>query len=233
MKKGQALIEKAVAAMGGAAKMDSVTAYQQSGLAIGHHQQQATEYKTVLTRLFPDRVRLEQTRPFGTIINVVSAGESFSVFKNDKRTNVSLLSMSARDDMRRQSELTALEILRARTRPDFKVAFIESEKVKGATVEQLEVGFDGLYLKLGVDSANGHIVSLAYRGRNRSNGELGEIVKTFADFRNVDGLTLPFKTTGTFNGQPEPEQTYTIETIAFNIKPDPAAFEKPKPSGAQ
>jgi hypothetical protein len=76
-------------------------------------------------------------------------------------------------------------------------------------------------------------VSLAYRGRNHSNGEFGYVVKTFADYRNVDGLTLPFKTTGTFNGQPEPEQTYTLESISFNIKPDPATFGKPKSTGAQ
>ena len=233
MKKGQSLTEKAVAAMGGAAKVDSITAYQQSGLAVAHQQQKATEYKTVLTRLFPDRVRLEQTRTFGTIINVISGGESFTVFKNGERVNVNLLSLSARDDIRRQSELTPLEILRARTRADFKVAYVGTEKIQNATVEQIEISYDGLNLKLGIDATNGQIVNLTYRGRNRSNGELGEIVKTFADFRNVDGLTLPFKTTGIFNGQPEPEQSYAIESIAFNIKPDLAAFEKPKPSGAQ
>lgn len=233
VKKGQILIEKVVTAMGGAAKVDGITAYQQTGLAVARQQQQETQYKAVVTRIFPDRVRLEQTRSFGTVANVISGSESFTVFKNGERANVSLLSLSARDDIRRQSELTALEIIRARHRPDFKAAYIGTEKRESGTTEQVEVSFDGLYLKLGIDAANGQIVSLAYRGRNRTNGELGDVVKTFADYRNVDGLTLPFKTTGTFNGQPEPEQTYTLESIAFNIKPDLAVFEKPKPTGAQ
>ena len=174
-----------------------------------------------------------RTRPFGTITNVLSPVESFTVFKNGERANVNLLSLSARDDIRRQSELTALEIVRARHRPDFKASYIGAEKRENGTTEQVEVSFDGLYLKLGIDAANGQIISLAYRGRNRSNGEFGDVVKTFANYRNMDGLALPFKTTGTFNGQAEPEQTYTLESIAFNIKPDPAAFEKPKQTGAQ
>jgi YHS domain-containing protein len=233
MKKGLALIEKAIAAMGGAAKVDGVTTYQQTGLAVARQQQQETPYKAVVTRLFPDRVRLEQTRSFGTVINIISGGESFTVFKNGESANVNLLSLLARDDIRRQSELTVLEIVRARHRPDFKASYIGAEKRENGTTEQVEASFDGLYLKLGIDAASGQIVSLAYRGRNRSNGELGDVVKTFADYRNIEGLTLPFKTTGTFNGQSEPEQTYTLESIAFNIKPDPAAFEKPKPTGAQ
>lgn len=233
MKKGQALLEKAVAAMGGAAKVDGVMAYQQSGVAIARQQQQETPYKAVVTRIFPDRVRLEQTRSYGTVANVISGGESFTIFKNGERANVSLLSLSARDDIRRQSELTVLEIVRARHRPDFKAAYVGAEKRENGTMEQVEVSFDGLYLKLGIDATSGQIVSLAYRGRNHSNGEFGDVVKTFADYRNVDGLTLPFKTTGTFNGQPEPEQTYTLESIAFNIKPDPATFGRPKPTGAQ
>ncbi len=53
-------------------------------------------------------------------------------------------------------------------------------------------------------------------------------MRTYSDFRTVDGLTQPFKTSGSFNGQPDPVQSYRIETLTLNAKIDPALFEKPK-----
>ncbi|MDQ2856475.1 MAG: hypothetical protein M3R68_09110, partial [Acidobacteriota bacterium] len=44
----------------------------------------------------------------------------------------------------------------------------------------------------------------------------------------VNGVTLPFKITATFNGQPWKEQSATIESITINGKIEPAFFERPK-----
>src|SRR5262249_5016046 len=136
------------------------------------------------------------------------------------------------NDLRHQSELTLFEILRARTRKDFKAAFAGTDTVEGTTVDQVAVSFDGLNLRLGIDPASGRVSSLAYQGRG-AKGLWGEIVRTYSDYRTIDGITIPFKTKGMFNGQPDPDQSFSIESIAFNIKPDPAVFEKPKSEGAK
>jgi YHS domain-containing protein len=236
-KKGQSLIEKAVAAMGGAAKLDGLTSSQEAGVAVSIQQQKETPYKIVTTKLFPASIRQEQARVFGnsnaTIINVLSANEAFSVFQANARTNLQSLPAAARKDLARQFSLTPLEILRARKRADFKAAYAGSNKIGDTPVEQVTVLFDNLLVTLGLDPANGRILSLAFRGRNTSNGELGEITRLYSDFRAVDGLTLPFKTTGAFNGQPDPLLTYTVETLTLNGKLDPNLFEKPKTTGAQ
>lgn len=234
--KGKALIEKAVAAMGGA-KIDQLTSSQEAGMAVAMQQQKETPYKLVTTRSFPNFVRQEQARVFGTtnatIINVLSANDAFTVYQSNARTNLQSISAAARKELARQLSLTPLEILRARKRADFKAAYLGADKVGDAVVEQLAVMLDGQIVKLGLDAANGRIVSLAFRGRNAGNGELGEISRSYSDFRTVDGLTLPFKTTGAFNGQPDPQSNYTIETLTLNVKIDAALFEKPKPTGAQ
>jgi YHS domain-containing protein len=235
-KKGKALIEKAVAALGGT-KIDQVTSSQEAGLAVALQQQKETPYKLVTTKSFPDSVRQEQARVFGTtnatIINVLSANDAFTVFQTNARTNLQSLSAAARKELARQVSLTPLEILRARKRADFKAAYLGPDKVGDTPVEQVAVMFDGLVVKLSLDAASGRIISLAFRGRNASNGELGELSRSYSDFRSVDGLTLPFKTTGAFNGKPDPQLTYTIETLTLNVKIDAALFEKPKPTGAQ
>jgi hypothetical protein len=69
--------------------------------------------------------------------------------------------------------------------------------------------------------------------RRGPQGNFGQFVQAFSDFRTVDGLTLPFKITSTFDGQPWKEQSPTIEQISVNGKIDPALFEKPKANKAQ
>jgi YHS domain-containing protein len=226
--KGQALIDKAVAAMGGAAKIDGLTSVQEAGVAVALQQQKETEYKLVTTRQFPGFVRQEQSRVFGTtsatIVDVYSANDSFELFKSDTRSNLRSLSPAARADAIKQNQLNPLDVLRARKHADFKAAFTGGD----AAVEQVAVMFDGISLRVGIEPSSGRIVSLAYRGRSRSTGEIGEITRTYSDFRTVDGFTYPFKVSGTFNGQPDPAQSYRIETLTLNAKIDPALFEKPK-----
>jgi len=41
-------------------------------------------------------------------------------------------------------------------------------------------------------------------------------------------LSLPFKTTATFDGQPFPALSATVESIAINSQIDPASFKKPQ-----
>jgi YHS domain-containing protein len=226
-KKGQALIEKAVDAVGGAAKIDSLATYQETGEATTITQDGEVHYKTALTKQFPDRVRREQVRNFGTISSILSPGGAFGIFQNEQRKNSAMMRNSQRIDMEKQIRRNTLEILRARKQSDFKAAFTGEGKVGDTTVQQVVVAFSGLQVRLGIDAATGRILSLAYTGRSQANGEVGEMVQAFSDFRNVDGLTLPFKISGTFNGKADPSLSYTVESIAINGKIDPAVFEKP------
>lgn len=232
-KKGWALIDKAVAAMGGAEKLDGLSTYQESGISTAIQQQQPVEVKTSITRAFPDSFRREDARSFGTTANVLAPGDSFGTFKNASRSQVFPMQPLAVAELRKQARLTPLEILRARKTEGFKVAAVGTDAVDGGAVEQVAVLFDGLLVHLGIDIASGRVLSLAYNARHNQSGEFGDIKKLYSDFRAVDGLTVAFKTQGTFNGQPDPTQSYNLESVSFNIKVEPSLFEKPKPTGGQ
>jgi YHS domain-containing protein len=135
-------------------------------------------------------------------------------------------------DQEREIRRRPLSILRARKSANFKPAAVGGGKVGEAAVEQVAIALDGTNYMLGIDPATGRLLSLEYERRGPE-GNFGQFVQEFSDFRTVDGLTLPFKTAGAFNGQPWKEQSSTVEAITLNGKVDPALFEKPQPNKPQ
>lgn len=228
LNKGQSLIEKAVAAMGGAARIDGLTSYQEKSTALQTRRQGDVEVKTDLTILFPDRIRSDQTMPdwndpsmLRQMTIVVAPGEVFGIMGSAVRP----LPDSARIEQEKEIKRRPLSILRARK--SVNPAVSGSGKAGETAVEQVTVEIDHASYTLGIDPATGRILSLSARRRGPQ-GNFGEFVQSFSDFRTVGSLTLPFKIVATFNGQPWKEQSPTIEAIAVNGKIDPALFEKPK-----
>jgi hypothetical protein len=132
---------------------------------------------------------------------------------------------SARIGQEKEVNRRLLSILRARK--SLNPTAIGSGKIGETPVEQVAIEVDHASYTLGIDPATGRILSSS-SWRRGPEGNFGQFIQTFSDFRTVDGLNLPFKITGTFNNQPWKEQSPTIETIAVNQKIDPSLFEKPK-----
>jgi hypothetical protein len=114
-------------------------------------------------------------------------------------------------------------LLRARKLPDFKAWATGTGSEK-----RLEVELPEFITTLGIDPATGRVVNQSYRGRGPG-GVVGQIAINYSDFRTVEGLSLPFKTTATFDGQPFPALSATIEAITINAQIDPSSFKKPQP----
>ena len=74
------------------------------------------------------------------------------------------------------------------------------------------------------------MLRMSYQGQNLS-GARGEVVQTFSDFREVDGMTVPFITQSTFEG--EPFVATTTETITFNETLADDLFQRPEAVTAQ
>ncbi len=73
------------------------------------------------------------------------------------------------------------------------------------------------------------MLTVAYRGTGPT-GAPGDIVETFSDFRDIGGVTLPFKMSSTFNGEPGASSTAT--SIRLNEPVDATVFAPPpKPKG--
>jgi hypothetical protein len=61
-------------------------------------------------------------------------------------------------------------------------------------------------------------------------GATGEVVQVYTDFREVDGVTYPFKVTSTFNG--DPFTSATTQELTFNAAVAEGAFAAPEATTA-
>jgi len=215
VKRGQELIAKAVQALGGGSKLDQLMSFQRKDL-------RGNEVKNTLLLTFPDGLRQETVRPTFTIVSVITPSESFFIVNNAARS----MPEANRTAIYKELNHELVVLFRARTRSDFK-AWANSNSSGETALERIDVELSGFSTTLGIDPATGRVLSQAYRGRGPG-GVLGEIVINYSDFRTVEGLSLPFKMTATFDGQPFPALSATIEATTINGQIDPDSFKKPK-----
>ena len=207
LKRGQELIAKAVEAFGAGAKLDQLRSLQKTDV-------RGNQVKNILTIAFPDSLRQETVRPNFTIVSVITPADSFVSVSNRTRP----MGEDNRAAIYKELNRDPIFLLRARTGPDFKASGIEGS---------VDVELPGFTTTLGIDPGTGRVVSQTYRGRGPG-GVVGQIVINYSDFRTVEGLSLPFKTTATFDGQPFPALSATIEAITINGQIDPSSFKKPE-----
>ena len=204
IKRGQELLAKAVEAFG---KLDQLRSFQKTDV-------RENQVKNTLTLAFPDAWRQETVRPNFTLVSVVTPADSFVVFNKAARP----MPEANRAALNKELQHELLVLLRARTRSDFKVSLAGGGNVA--------VELPGFVTTLAIDPASGRVLSQTYRGRGPG-GVVGQIVINYSDYRTVEGLSLPFKTTATFDGQPFPALSATSEGVTVNGQIDPSSFKKP------
>jgi YHS domain-containing protein len=212
VKRGQELIAKAVGSTG--SKLDQIQTLQKTEL-------KENQVKNILTFAFPDTLRQETVRPNFTLISVITPSDSFVHVNNNARP----MSEAGRTAIYKELNHDLIFLLRARTRPDFKASL--STDAAEEKLERVDIELPEFTTRLGIDPATGRVMNQAYRGRGPG-GVVGQIVINYSDFRTVEGLSLPFKSTATFDGQPFPALSGTIEAVTFNGQIDPSAFKKPQ-----
>ena len=206
LKRGQELLTKA--ALGAGAKLDQLRSLQKTDL-------RGNQVKNVLTFAFPDAVRQESMRANFTLVSVVTPADSFVMVNNGVRP----MPDANRAALSKELYHELVVLLRARTRADFKAALTGDGTV--------DIELPGFITTLGIDPATGRVISQTYKGRGPG-GVVGQIVINYSDYRTVEGLSLPFKTSATFDGQPFPALSSTIEAITVNGQIDPSTFKKPQ-----
>ena len=215
VKRGQELIAKAAAVFGTGSKLDQLLSFQRTEL-------RGNQVKNTLVLAFPDSLRQETVRPTFTLASVITPSESFILVNNAARP----MSEASRTSISKDLYHELIVLLRARTRSDFKPS-LASNGSEEKTLALVDIELPGFTTTLGINPETGGIVNQTYRGRGPG-GVLGQIVINYSDFRAAEGLLLPFKLTATFDGQPFPALTATIEAVAINKQIDPASFKKPQ-----
>jgi YHS domain-containing protein len=207
LKRGQELISKVVESLGGGSKLDQLVSFQKTDL-------RGNQVKNILTLAFPDSLRQETVRPNFTLVSVITPSDSFVMVNNGARS----MPEAGRAAINKELYHELIVLLRARTRSDFKASATGNSDV--------DIELPGFTTTLGIDPGTGRVVSQTYRGRGPG-GALGQIVINYSDYQSVEGLSLPFKSTATFDGQPLPPLSATIEAIKINGQIDPSSFKKP------
>ena len=212
IKRGNELISKAIEVMGAEAKLKTLQKTELRG----------NQVKSVLTVVFPDSLRQEVIRSNFTLASVVTPSESFVVVNNLARPLPEDNRTALFNDLYRDP----IFLLRASTQPDFKV-WLSANDSEEKTLAHLDIELPEFNTSLGLDPQTGRVMNQSFVGRGPG-GVVGKIVINYSDFRTVEGLVLPFKSTATFDGQPFPALSGTIEAITINGQVDPSSFKKPQ-----
>ncbi len=212
LKRGQELIAKVVEAFGAGAKLDQLRSFQKTDL-------RGNQVKNTLVFAFPDLLRQEIVRPNFTLVSVITPSDAFVQVNNGARP----MSEASRAAIQKDLLHDLVILFRARTRPEFKAWATDATD---STLDHLDVELPGFTTRLGIERATGRIVNQTYTGRGPG-GVVGQIVINYSDYRTVEGLSLPFKTTATFDGQPLPAFSATVEALKVNAEIEPSAFKKP------
>lgn len=194
-KRGRELLELAVNAAGGAARIDGVNSYRQTIEKI--EESGGKKYNTAnsLTIAFPDRFRIDESWGDSSWGEAVSKDRGFFL-GNDDRGSLCPEQVRA---VKRIVNRNPLVILKARNQPGFFAAAQGEGKVGDAKVERVVVAFDGTTTTLGIDPATGRILSITHPGRG-PRLTLGIMDKSISESKTIDGVTLPWTWRVSFDG---------------------------------
>jgi hypothetical protein len=112
--------------------------------------------------------------------------------------------------------------------PKFVFAAGGSEKIGEVEAQILDVNADGAQVRWYVDPQTGHVLRTS--AQTMGMGGPAEQVIDYSGWKEVDGITLPFKLKITQGGKDA--GTADIKEIQINPAVDPKLFEKPAKPGA-
>jgi len=218
--KGKALFAKMVGALGGPAAVDAVKSIRIVGTDTRKGPQGEFSTKAVSTVSIPDRLHQEMTTPMGKMVMVMAGADGFV----NTPQGTQPLPESQRAEVVRSLRRQPIALAQRRDDGEMKLQHLGEESIDGTKVENLLVTIAGDELRLSIDPATGRILRQAYRGQDQMGP--ADYVVSFSDFRQVSGLTLPFKSARTRNG--EPHQSMVVEEIVINPNVDAAMFAQPE-----
>lgn len=225
---GRKLLDRAVAATGGASVVDGLTSLTEvASTSVPQRDGDVPATRTTIWR-FPDSVRQElsatvqgQARKQARVITPTAA-----FFASGDRAFP--MGDFGRTETAPVLNRHLIPLLRARKDGKAAAAALGRATVAGIDVDQVRLKSRGNDVTLGIDPASGRVLTIAYMDRNPG-GEVGETILILSDYRTVNGLALPFAVKALFDGKPYSGQTVAVQSIKVNTAIDPALFEAPKP----
>lgn len=218
---GTVLLAGLLEASGGAAAVDALESIAKTGETVAVTPQGEMSIKTKDVVAFPDSMRQEMVLPFGTIITVITQDDAFL----NTPGGVQPMPESQRDDSVKSMRRNPLFLLKARNDENLVVAAMGQEEFAGQAADMLHVEYMGDTATLALDPESSQCLGMKFQGKNFT-GAPGEMVQVFSDYREVNGLQVPFKVVSTYNGEPFLDTTLTEITVNGPITED--TFARPE-----
>ncbi|MCG3130237.1 MAG: hypothetical protein FLDDKLPJ_00991 [Phycisphaerae bacterium] len=219
MREGLALIEKAVAAFGGAERVDGLKSYSEEFVENVESGGKTYRHRKAWILGASGALRLEEEWDDWKWAAVRSGEEAwFSQTSSTGRESWNMHPQQVQA-LEREFRHHPLVILRARKSPGFVAVAggAVSADVGGRTVElkTVTVGFGGKTDVLGIDVETGRVLTQRYRGRN-SNLMFTELDRVFEDYRAAGGVVVPHQVAASSEGKPVKNGTYTLAAVQVN-----------------
>jgi zinc protease len=219
---GKALAAKVAAAMGGLPKLHSIKTIH---VSIDESDGGTSPNPVDVTVAFPDRMHIDIQTPQGALTIVASPDAAF----------MSMAGMGTRsmppdqtNEMLAQMHHDLIYVAQHADDPAFTFTAAGTEKIGDIDAAILDIGGAIPWLRWYIDPKTGYILREKYKGLGQSGPFDGET--NLADWRTVDGLTMPYKHANKQNGQ----ETSTAEFKKIELNPavDPKLFAKPAEASA-
>jgi zinc protease len=211
---GKALIAKVVQAFGGKDKVQAIKSIQQTQAQLIKTPQGDLTIDGTASVAYPDRLHLNLQTPMGEMVRVITPTGAFASMGGQ----VQNMPDSMKEDQLRDMRRDPIMVLQHADDPNYR--FVASEKAGGAT--PLEVSAEGVAVRWEVDDS-GKLLKSSFKTTSQAGPVQREI--EYSDYRNVEGVMLPFKRVTRDNGEVVAETT--VKEIKLNPTIDPKLFQKP------
>ena len=220
---GKALAAKVATAMGGLPKLHSIKTMH---VSIAESDNGAPPSPVDVTIAFPDRMHVDVQTPQGNLTIVASPEAAF----------MSMAGMGTRSmppaqttEMLSQLHHDLVYVAQHADDPAFLFTAAGTEKIGDVDTAILDIGGAIPWLRWYIDPKTGYILREKYKAMGQSGPFDGET--NLADWRTVDGLTMPYKHQNKQDGK----ETSNAEFKKIEINPtvDPKLFAKPAEASAE
>jgi YHS domain-containing protein len=221
--RGRALLDAVAAAHGGPA-LDAATSYAEELRTVQNRPMGDIIITTRNMWRFPGGARSERVVPMGdtpmVLTTVVTQSDAWNVARDGRALHVRPALRPAADAMLNRR---LLPLLKWRKEAGVTIAALEPVTVQETRVERVRIRRGGVDAILNIDPASRRAHSLSFVDRG-DQGHFGEIVLTFSDFRDVQGVLVPFSESATFKGTPNAALSRKLDSATLNVPLDKALF---------
>jgi hypothetical protein len=209
-----------VAAKGGVSLLRSIQTVRAEAVATVQADGINTDLPSTTTIRYPGAFRIDAMTPAGRLVQVFSAGKYWVQDRSGVHDAPESMAALIRGNVQRDTVPLLLAL------NDGKVSASLGEIAsEGRKMPALEVSLPGnAPLTLIFDP----VTALLIKSKYRMAGPTGEVTveETYSNYRDVNGLKVPFSTEVRRDGAPAVQRT--LRTFEFNVPVDPALFNKPE-----